>query len=388
MSAAPPAVRILLIRPDHLGDVLLTLPAVAALRSALPDAHITYLVADGVAPVPRHCPAVDATMTVPFPPLSAWPDPPGWADAVARLAPALRGRFDAAILSRPDDPVSGALVAAAGVPIRVGFATPGTRPFLTVALPPPDRRHVAAVAINLALAAAEQLGAPVQADTGRSPCFVPTADDEEEASSVVGPPRRDGQAGPIVLHPGSGWPLKNWPSLRWGSLAAALARRYGVTPFVTGGPREEALVRAVVDASGRRARGLAGCLSLGGLAALFRRARLVIATDSGPLHLAAMVGAPVVGLYGPADPLEFGPWCPDDRRRIVRAQLACSPCRTLADPPCGVSIEPRCIGEIGVEAVLDAAANLLGACDGRGAVGVGAPRVHPSDGVPPPWIRR
>jgi ADP-heptose:LPS heptosyltransferase len=368
-AAAPPGVRVLLARPDHLGDVLLTLPAAVALRSVLPGAHISYLVADGLAPVPRHCPAVDATLTAPFPPLSAWPDPPGWADAVARAAPALRGRFDLAILSRPDDPVSGALVAAAGVPIRLGYTSPRTRPFLTVALPPPDRdRHVASVAVDLALAAAEHLGVPMPADVGASPCFVPTADDEHEASAVLGAPRREAEDGPIVLHPGSGWPLKNWPPPRWGHLAAALARRYGVAPLVTGGPREGALVRAVMDASGRRARGLGGRLSLGGLAALFRRARLVIATDSGPLHLAAMLGASVVGLYGPADPLEFGPWCPEDRRRIVRAQLACSPCRSLDDPPCGASTEPRCIGEIAVEAVLEAAVDLLGAGDRRRAI--------------------
>jgi ADP-heptose:LPS heptosyltransferase len=353
--------RILLARPDHLGDVLLTLPAVMALRSALPGTHIGFLVADGVAPLPRHCPAVDATITAPFPPLSAWPDPAGWADVVAEEAPALRGRFDLAILPRPDDPMSGALVAAADVPIRLGYATPRTRPYLTVALPPPGRRHVAATAADLALAAAEHLGAPVRADAGGAPCFVPTADDEGEASSALGASLRDGKGGPIVLHPGSGWPIKNWSTPRWGRLAATIARRYGTSPLVTGGPSERMLVRAVVDASGGRARGLAGILSLGGLAALFRRARLVIATDSGPLHLAAMVGAPVVGLYGPADPIEFGPWCPERRRRIVRVQLACSPCRTLEDPPCGEPVEPRCVREICVEAVLEAAADLLGA---------------------------
>jgi heptosyltransferase-3 len=361
-AAAPPSTRVLLVRPDHLGDVLLTLPAVATLRRALPGAHISYLVPEAVAPVPRRCPAVDATMTMAFPPLSAWPDPLGWADAVARAAPGLRRRFDLAILPRVDDPVSGALVAAADVPIRLGYASPRTRPFLTVALAPPDRRHMTALAVDLVLAAVEQLGVLVPANVGGlPPCFVPTPADEDEASSVLGPLPRTATIGAIVLHPGSGWPLKNWPPRRWGRLAAALARRYGVAPLVTGGPREGALVRAVVDASARRARGLAGRLSLGGLAALFRRARLVIATDSGPLHLAALLGAPVVGLYGPADPLEFGPWCPADRQRIVCAQLPCRPCGTVVDPPCGDATRPRCVDEITVEAVVAAAADLLGA---------------------------
>jgi ADP-heptose:LPS heptosyltransferase len=176
-----------------------------------------------------------------------------------------------------------------------------------------------------------------------------------------------GESGPFVLHPGSGWPIKNWLPSRWGQAAATITRRYGVAPLVTGGPGEGALVRAVVDASGGRARGLAGRLSLGGLAALFRRARVVIATDGGPLHLAAMLGAPVVGLYGPADPIEFGPWCYADRRRIVRVHLPCSPCRTLDRPPCGEPTEPRCIRGITTEAVLDAITDLLGAGDRRRA---------------------
>ena len=363
-----PGARIVLVRPDHLGDVLLTLPAVATLRRAVPDSHITYLVADGVGPVPRHCPDVDATITVPFPPLSTWSPapgwsgPPGWTETLARVAPDLRGRFDLAILPRADDPVSGALVAAAGVPIRLGYAAPRTQPFLTVAVPMLSRKHVAVQAIDLALAALDHLGARYPAEYGGPvPCFVPTAAEEDEASAVLGWTPSIAAIGPIVLHPGSGWPLKNWPVRRWGQLAAELACRYGVTPLITGGPHERDLVGAVVETSGRRARGLAGCLSLGGLAALFRRAQLVVAIDSGPLHLAAMLGAPSVGLYGPADPLEFGPWCATSHQRIVRVQLPCSPCRTLVEPPCGAVVEPPCVTEISVAAVLAVAAELMAA---------------------------
>jgi ADP-heptose:LPS heptosyltransferase len=360
-AVASSGARILLARPDHLGDVLLTLPAVMALRSALPDATISYLVADSVASIPRHCPAVDMTLTVPFPSLSSWPDVPGWADVVSAVAPTLRGRFDLAILPRLDDHVSGALVAAADVPIRLGYNSPLTRPYLTHALPLPGRRHVASTTADLARAATEILGTSTSTDTGEAPCFVPTDQDEAEAAAVLGSLPLAGESGPFVLHPGSGWPIKNWLPSRWGQVAAAIAVRYRVAPLVTGGPGEGALVRAVVDASGGRARGLAGRLSIGGLAALFRRAHVVIATDGGPLHLAAMLGTPVVGLYGPADPIEFGPWCYANRRRIVRVHLPCSPCRTLDRPPCGDAVEPRCIRTITTEAVFEAIADLLSA---------------------------
>lgn len=356
-------VRLAILRPDHLGDVLLTLPAAAALRRALPGACISYLVAPGVADIPRHCPDVDATYTVPFPPLTAASPPPGWAAIVAREAAALRGRFDLALLPRPDDPWSGPLVAAAGIPIRLGYAAPRTLPFLTAALPVRRGRHVVAQALDLAAAAIGHLGAPATIETEalEPPRFVSTSAEEAEASAVLARAAGDSGGPLLVLHPGSGWPLKSWPPRRWGKLAGALQRRYGAAPLVTGGPAERELVDAVVGASAGCASGLAGELSLGGLAALYRRARLVIATDSGPLHLATAVGAPVVGLYGPAEPLQFGPWCPADRFRIVRASLPCSPCGTLVDPPCGARTEPACVTGITVAAALAAAADLLGA---------------------------
>lgn len=362
-AAAATGPRILFARPDHLGDVLLTLPAAATLRDALPRAHISFLVPAGAGAVPRRCPSIDETLTLPFPLLTGPPDPPGWAEIVARAARALRGRFDLAILPRPNDPWSGALVAAAGIPIRLGYAYPPTRPFLTIALPVPRGRHVVALALDLVAAAAGCLGVPgaVAAQALQPPCFVPTAGEEAEAADVLSDWATESRAAPLVLHPGSGWPLKNWPPPRWGELAAALHQRYGAIPLVTGGPTERDLVAAVVAASGGRARGLAGRLSLGGLAALHRRARVVIATDSGPLHLASAVGAPVIGLYGPADPVEFGPWCPPECCRIVRAGLPCSPCRSLDEPPCGATTEPACVTAITVAAVLGAAADLLGA---------------------------
>ena len=163
-------------------------------------------------------------------------------------------------------------------------------------------------------------------------------------------------------------------------MAAALRQRYGVAPLVTGSAAEEDLVRAVVAASGRRAVGLAGRLSLGGLIALLRRVRLLIATDGGPLHLAAAVGTPVVGLYGPADPVMYRPWCPPERRRVVRVQLPCSPCGTLLDPPCGAATEPACVTGITLDAVLTAADELLAASPGHmeGRVRCYAPGFRPN----------
>jgi ADP-heptose:LPS heptosyltransferase len=119
-----------------------------------------------------------------------------------------------------------------------------------------------------------------------------------------------------VLNPGAAWPNKRWPADRFGALAQEIHRRHGWPSIVLWGPGEEALARAVVDAapSGAAAPGaaLAPPTTLGDLLAVLAEAALVVSGDTGPLHLAAALGRPVVGLYGPTDPARNGPWAPDD----------------------------------------------------------------------------
>jgi ADP-heptose:LPS heptosyltransferase len=136
-----------------------------------------------------------------------------------------------------------------------------------------------------------------------------------------------------------------------------LARRFRTRPIVDGTAAEQPLARQV--AYGTPAIDVAGRLSLGALAAVHRQARLVVTTDSGALHVAAAMGAPAVGLFGPGDPFRFAPLAPPDRVRIVRTEVPCSPCGTLEDPPCGAVVEPACVRAIGVASVLRAAAELL-----------------------------
>jgi ADP-heptose:LPS heptosyltransferase len=300
---------------------------------------------------------------MPFPPLSASPDPAIWTDVVSRTANTLRGCFDLIILSRPEDPWSGELAVAAGIPVRIGYATPATEPFLTLAIPFHEEGHAVIQTLKLIEVAANCLGVTIASNGGMMAAgnFVPTLLEEVIAEEVILEAPSAG-AHPIVFQPGSGWPLKNWVPQRWGELAIKIRRRWGVTPLVPGGPGEDALVEAVTEASEGAAYGLAGRLSVGELAALYRRACMVIGIDSGPVHLAVMVGTPVIGLYGPLDPLKWGPWCPPDRHRIVRVQLSCSPCDCIYEPPCGVPIEPPCSTGITVEAVLKAAEDFINGC--------------------------
>lgn len=351
----PGSPRILFVRPDHIGDVLLTLPAVAALRQALPGAYLAYAAPAVAAAVAERCPHLDDVVTVRFPPFGPRDADDAWRVRLRVEASGLASRFDAALVVRPDDPWSGELVAAASIPIRLGFDMPRTRPHLTDALPVPGNRHVALDGFDLADALLARLTPGERTARVLDLSLVVRRDDEDQARDVLADAGADEPL--IVLHPGSGWPLKNWPAARWRQLAVELARRFRTRPIVAGTAAERTLAHQVAD--GAPAIDLAGRLTLGALMAVHRRARLVVTTDSGALHAAAAMGAPVVGLFGPGDPFRFAPLAPPARVRIVRAGLRCSPCGTLEHPPCGALVDPACVSAIGVDAVVRAAAELL-----------------------------
>ncbi len=126
----------------------------------------------------------------------------------------------------------------------------------------------------------------------------------------------------VVLNPGGGWASKLWPAERFGQLARELMG-FGFWPLVSYGPGEEALAERVVAASGGAAR-RSFPTTLLDFVEIARRARLVVAADTGPLHLACAVGTPVVALFGPTDPARNGPFSPDDV--VVRSTPACAPC--------------------------------------------------------------
>lgn len=122
------------------------------------------------------------------------------------------------------------------------------------------------------------------------------------------------QAGPfVVIAPSAGWGAKQWPAERYGAVAAELARA-GYTPLVNASSPDAPLANAVVQASGGSA--IMAYCTLAQLVALLRRASVVIAGDTGPLHLAAALGRPVVGLFGPTDPARNGPY--GTRSRVLR----------------------------------------------------------------------
>jgi ADP-heptose:LPS heptosyltransferase len=355
-AAAGDRPRVLIPRPDHLGDLLLTLPAIRALRRRLPRARVACLVPTELVPIAERAADVDEVLVMAFP--ISRPAPMPRSAALESAAAPLRGQFDLAVLTRPNDPWSGALAASAGVPLRVGHQQPGTVPFLTHAFSERPSRHVSTEAVVLTLRAAALLRPRGPRATRRlAPMLHLLPGDRRAARDVVA----DGSvkaSPPIVVHPTGGWRLKSWPVERWGAVIAAVAELTRSSVLVVGRPLDKPWLDEIADAAGGMARPLHE-IPLGTLAALHARARVVVGIDSGALHLAALVGAPVVGLFGPFAPRRVAPLASPDRSRALWGSLACSPCGTLEAPPCGATHDPACLLGISsahvVESVIEVA---------------------------------
>ncbi len=351
-SPAGPPHRVLVIRPDHLGDLLLTTPALTHLRAALPDAHLALLVGPWNADAAACLPMVDEVLTLPFPffdrrPKSSPLHPYG---VLLREARRLAGlSFDTAVVMRHDFWWGAMLAARAGIPRRLGFAYPDALPFLTHSLPEPWAEHEAARCLDLA--------AVLAGPCAERPPMSLTPADEDLAFAArwrdeYGVPHRF-----AVIHPGSGAAVKLWPAERWGPVADALAAA-GVSVVVTGTQPEIGMVETVVHACERaRPTPLVGA-SVGQVAAVLVGSAAVLGPDSGILHLAEACGAPTVRLFGPVPAERFGPWSVDGRHRVVRASVPCVPCGQL-DFPAGELPYHPCVRAITVEQVVAEALALL-----------------------------
>ena len=371
------------IKPDHLGDLLLATPVLAALRLRFPGARITALVGPWSQAVIERHPAVDVLLTCPFPGFTRSAKGSAWRPylTLLRFALLLRGgRYDAAIIGRDDHWWGAALALLAGVPRRVGFAVPECRPFLTVALPWERREHVTAQ--GLALVEALEPGvrgqgsgvrgqtlASAQLKTQNSKLktsppspgtrFDPAVDDVAWADTWLGAHGFGDDVRLVVIHPGSGGPAKLWFPERWAEVADAIAAA-GARVLISGGPGEEALVDEVVSHMRTRPLTLAGQTTIGQLAALLRRATLVLGVDSGPLHLAAAQQVTTLHLYGPGDAGRFGPWGDPARHVVMRVDLWCSPCGVFSACPRSLA-RPECMERISAASVASQAIELLDA---------------------------
>jgi heptosyltransferase-2/heptosyltransferase-3 len=358
LTGLPDDAHLLVIRPDHLGDVLFTTPALSLLRAALPRAHITAMVGPWADRILQGDPAVDSVLTCAFPGFTRQPKGSVWSPYVELndYAKKLHSwRFDAALVLRRDHWWGALLAYRARIPRRIGANHPAVAPFLTAALDHTASGHE--VLHNISLI---RFLTPAQAPVGQELdmadlplAFNLTEQDHAFAAAVL-----HEDSAWIAIHPGAGAPVKRWRPHAWAQVISALAHETGARILLTGSAHEAVLCNEIAAQLEPSPLILAGQTDLGGLAAIYARCRLVMGPDSGPLHLATAMGTPTIHLFGPADPASFGPWGDPARHRIVTLGIGCSPCRHLDWPEAELANHP-CIWAIPVEHVLDAARALL-----------------------------
>jgi heptosyltransferase-2 len=324
------AVERLLVRaPNWVGDVVLSLPALRDLRRAFASARLEVLARSWVAGIYRAVPEVDAVLE---------------SGGASTDVSAVRGRFDLAVLL-PNSFAAALTAWRAGVPERWGYATDGRGGLLT-------RRCRVPSSVR-----------------GRSQVYYYRAMLEGLGLATEGPPDASlrcpdewaarGRAlladeGPwIGVHPGAFYgSAKRWLKERFAVAADLVARRTGARVAIVGGAAERPLAEEVAADLEAPVRVLCGQTTLDELVGVLSRLRLLLSNDSGPMHLGAALGVPVVAVFGSTDWRETAPFSPI--ARVVREETSCAPCRLRECP-----VDHRCMTRVGVDRVAAEALELV-----------------------------
>lgn len=315
--------QIAIVKLSSIGDVVHALPAVALLRRALPDARLTWIVERRASAILKDSPAIDELIEI---------DSRAWRKQALSGATFTDVRHTFARIRQANNDArvdiaidfqgllkSGFVTRTTGARRRIGFATrelrePASRIFLTEQINTADLPHVIDKNLALARTALASAGlAPEQMAKHETcgyefPIAIAPEDEQYVDTAIQQHSRRF-----AILNPGGGWPTKLWSTQAFGELVDWLMRVHGLVSFITYGPGEEMLAEKVTQSSRTgAARSLASTLKQ--FVALARRAALFVGGDTGPLHLAAASGTPIVGIYGPTSPERNGPF---DRRDVT-----------------------------------------------------------------------
>ncbi len=301
--------RILIIKPSALGDVVHALPVLNLLKRRWPEARISWLVGSQFANLLEGHPQLEEVIRFDRHRFAqVWWNPKALLELL-KFGFGLRRRHFDLIIDLQGLLRSGLTTRLARSPIRVGFRN--ARELAWIFYTHRVNADLNAHALDRYLRVADQLGcdrAPVEF------VFPATRDDGAAVERLVPNDRPF-----AVLLPGTNWPTKRWPVEYFAALVGPLKQRYNFASVVAGGGDASNLARQIHGAFD-----LTGRTTLRQLVALLQRAEIVIANDSGPMHIAAALGRPLVTMFGPTNPARTGPWGRDDT--VVRLDIICSPC--------------------------------------------------------------
>lgn len=324
--------RILVIRLDLIGDLVLSMTVVRALKRTYPGAEIDLLALPSSAQIVQDDP--DLSNVIPYDP-NVWRRPKAlaqghnWRNAFSVIRRLRSRRYDIAVSVFGN--WAAMLAVASGAQRRVGFGRESYPGFMTDSVTgrhwqPGERLHEVDYCLKLARAA----GAAITPDDRVPRLFVATSAQDELNALLHDHGIEQGKP-LIACHVASNnGQSKRWPIPYWAKLLDRLAREWGAQVVLTGAPGDLALIERVTQRMEQTALNLAGKTSLTQLAALLQRADVMISGDSGPMHIAAAVGTPLIAIHGPTDPVHSGPVSPS--ATVLRSGIWCSPCYNVKDP--------------------------------------------------------
>jgi heptosyltransferase I len=349
--------RILIVKPSSLGDVVHTLPLVHALKRNHPSCFIGWIVQKGFQGILQSDPAIDEIIPISIPSTS---DPHAARGAFIRAASAtlvtlrrLRKGFKNhtydLVLDLHASFRSGLLGLTNPRGFRIGFRDAKELNTLfqhRLVGNNPDNRH----AVDKNMAFAEYLECSTLPEDYRIVVDLIARKRVSEFLQKSGVPEG---ARIVYANPAARWETKYWTEEAWAELADLLIERAGAAAVFSGSPDDVSYIRNISDRMKQRPIIAAGRLNLAEAVALIGASDVYVGVDSGPMHIAAFAGTPVVALFGPTDPAKVGPYG-EGHRVIRRAQLDCLACRKRS---CSDRI---CLEGISAQAVFDATIELMG----------------------------
>jgi ADP-heptose:LPS heptosyltransferase len=347
--------RILAVRLDNLGDVLVTTPALHAIKESLPHAELTLLASPVGAQVARLNPDVDHVIIYAAPWMDPWRTLPQDSAREQAMIALLREReFDATVIftSFRQSPLPAAyLCYLADVPLRLAASIAGAGSLLTTRHKHPERlMHEVERGLDLVGAVG------LRTDASDLVLAVPPAA-RARVTKLLATCRVDPRQPLVVVHPGCSMPARTYPWEMYADVVGLLVEQLGVTVALTGTLDERPLVERILarlrPATRRSVLSLAGPLPFATFCALVAAADLTVTNNTGPMHVAAAVKTPVVALFALTNPPEqWGPW------RVPHRQLYAEvPCRLCYSRVCPVGHE--CLRLVTPQMVVAAAAELL-----------------------------
>jgi lipopolysaccharide heptosyltransferase II len=347
--------RILCVRLDSLGDVLMCTPAMRALRQAVPGRTLTLLSsASGAAALP-FVPELDDAIAWSAPWTKSARSAATGAAAPAPIATLAARAFDAAVIftTYTQSALPAALLCQlAGIPLRLAHCHENPYDLLSDWVPDPEPATLVRHEVQRQLALVQRVGCR---SAGLGLSFVPRPADFTAARARLAAAGIDPDRPWILLHPGASAASRRYPAAHWAHVVRLLAQELQLPLVLTGSADESELVDGIQFASAVPAISLAGRLALGELGAALRLAAVAVTNNTGPAHMAAAVGTPVVDLYALTNP-QHTPW--NVRSRVLFHDVPCRFCYKSTCPEghqaCLAGIEPRRVVD-SVHALLDAA---------------------------------